>query len=94
MNSVKQRLPRLLPWLDQLAGWYRLSAAANSLLLVILAVGLSIVVGFAGLLDLGYAAFFAIGSYTAALLTSSGSQIAMDSQVGPQGFVQPFVAEA
>jgi branched-chain amino acid transport system permease protein len=67
----------LFPWLDQLAGWYRLSAAANSLLLVTLAVGLSIVVGFAGLLDLGYAAFFAIGGYTAALLTSSGSQLAV-----------------
>ncbi len=65
------------PWVDQVAGWYRVSAAANSLLLVILAVGLSIVVGFAGLLDLGYAAFFAIGGYTAALLTSSGSQLAL-----------------
>ncbi|HTD35087.1 MAG TPA: hypothetical protein VK665_15590, partial [Candidatus Elarobacter sp.] len=30
---------------------------------VLLALGLNIVVGFAGLLDLGYAAFFAIGSY-------------------------------
>jgi len=67
----------VFPWLDQLAGWYRVSAAADSLLLVVLAVGLSIVVGFAGLLDLGYAAFFAIGSYTAALLTSSGSQVAL-----------------
>ena len=67
----------IFPWLDQLAGWYHLSAAANSLLLVVLAVGLCIVVGFAGLLDLGYAAFFAIGSYTTAILTSSGSQIAL-----------------
>ena len=31
---------------------------------VLLALGLNIVVGFAGLLDLGYAAFFAIGAYT------------------------------
>lgn len=38
---------------------------------VLLALGLNIVVGFAGLLDLGYAAFFAIGAYTAALLASS-----------------------
>lgn len=37
---------------------------------VILALGLNIVVGYAGLLDLGYAAFFAIGSYTYALLAS------------------------
>ena len=37
---------------------------------VLLALGLNIVVGFAGLLDLGYAAFFAIGSYTFAMLAS------------------------
>jgi branched-chain amino acid transport system permease protein len=36
----------------------------------ILALGLNIVVGFAGLLDLGYVAFFAIGAYTAAFLSS------------------------
>jgi branched-chain amino acid transport system permease protein len=34
----------------------------------ILALGLNIVVGYAGLLDLGYAAFFAIGAYTTALM--------------------------
>src|SRR3990172_6745815 len=34
----------------------------------ILALGLNVVVGFAGLLNLGYAAFFAIGAYTYALL--------------------------
>ena len=37
---------------------------------VLLAIGLNVVVGFAGLLDLGYAAFFAIGAYTYALLAS------------------------
>jgi branched-chain amino acid transport system permease protein len=37
---------------------------------VLLALGLNIVVGFAGLLDLGYAAFFAIGAYTMGLLNS------------------------
>jgi branched-chain amino acid transport system permease protein len=42
---------------------------------VILALGLNVVVGFAGLLDLGYAAFFAIGAYTAAFLTSPTSPI-------------------
>jgi len=39
-------------------------------LYVLLGLGLNIVVGFAGLLDLGYVAFFAIGSYTMAILTS------------------------
>jgi ABC-type branched-subunit amino acid transport system permease subunit len=37
---------------------------------VLLAIGLNVVVGFAGLLDLGYAAFFAIGAYTYGLLAS------------------------
>jgi len=39
-------------------------------LYVLLGLGLNIVVGFAGLLDLGYVAFFAIGSYIVAILTS------------------------
>ncbi|MBI2982591.1 MAG: branched-chain amino acid ABC transporter permease [Chloroflexi bacterium] len=42
---------------------------------LILALGLNVVVGFAGLLDLGYAAFFAIGAYTAAFLTSPSSKL-------------------
>ena len=41
-----------------------IDAAANAFTYVLLALGLNIVVGFAGLLDLGYAAFFAIGAYT------------------------------
>ena len=39
----------------------------------LIAVGLNVVVGYAGLLDLGYVAFFAVGSYTAAMLTSPDS---------------------
>ena len=39
-------------------------------LYVLLGLGLNIVVGYAGLLDLGYVAFFAIGAYTTAILTS------------------------
>ena len=37
---------------------------ANAGVFVLLALGLNVVVGMAGLLDLGYAAFFAIGAYT------------------------------
>src|SRR5580693_1656013 len=40
-----------------------IDSAANALAFAALALGLNIVVGFAGLLDLGYAAFFAIGAY-------------------------------
>jgi branched-chain amino acid transport system permease protein len=39
-------------------------------LYILLGLGLNIVVGYAGLLDLGYVAFFAIGAYTTAILTS------------------------
>jgi branched-chain amino acid transport system permease protein len=77
------------PWLDQMAGWFRLPGVTMILLTVALAVGLTLVVGFAGLLDLGYAAFFAIGSYTAALLTSSGSHLA---QLLPTAFQNPWLA--
>ena len=48
--------------------WVRIIDVA--LLYIMLALGLNIVVGFAGLLDLGYIAFFAIGAYLAGLLAS------------------------
>jgi branched-chain amino acid transport system permease protein len=61
-----------------------IDAAANALAFAILALGLNIVVGFAGLLDLGYAAFFAIGAYTYGIFSSY--------QVQPEwsGFWEPF----
>jgi branched-chain amino acid transport system permease protein len=60
----------LLPLLLQNFGnaWVRIADMA--LLYVLLAVGLNIVVGYAGLLDLGYVAFFAVGAYMYALLAS------------------------
>lgn len=47
-----------------------------------LASGLNLLVGFAGLLDLGYVAFFAVGAYTTALLTV---RVAVD-RLGPDGY--------
>ena len=60
----------VLPFILQIFGnaWVRIADVA--LLYVLLAVGLNIVVGYAGLLDLGYVAFFAIGAYIFALLAS------------------------
>ena len=61
----------LLPILLQSTGsnsWVRILDIA--LLYVLLALGLNIVVGYAGLLDLGYIAFFAVGAYVFALLGS------------------------
>ncbi len=47
-----------------------LDSLANATAFAVLALGLNIVVGFTGLLDLGYAAFFAIGAYFYGILTS------------------------
>ena len=49
-------------------GWVRIVALA--LLYVLLALGLNLVVGYAGLLDLGFVAFYAVGAYMYALLAS------------------------
>jgi len=48
--------------------WVRITNLA--ILFILLSLGLNIVVGFAGLLDLGYIAFYAVGAYTYALLAS------------------------
>ena len=61
----------LLPFvIDALLGRSWLRIADFALLYIMLALGLNIVVGYAGLLDLGYIAFFAVGAYTYALLGS------------------------
>ncbi|MFF9193868.1 branched-chain amino acid ABC transporter permease [Streptomyces sp. NPDC014779] len=57
-----------LPFLDSRT--YVIQIAVDALIFVMLAVGLNIVVGYCGLLDLGYAAFFAIGAYTSGLLST------------------------
>src|SRR5262245_35136218 len=64
------------PLLDRSLGFGKMGSFPAILIYTLLALGLNIVVGFAGLLDLGYAAFFAIGGYTAAFLTSPISPLA------------------
>ena len=54
--------------LPQLLNDYAMSVAVTVVTYAVLGLGLNVVVGYAGLLDLGYAAFFAIGAYTSALL--------------------------
>ena len=61
-----------------------IDSAANALAFAALALGLNIVVGFAGLLDLGYAAFFAIGAYAYGVASSWQLQPAWSS------FWEPF----
>ncbi len=57
-----------LPFIDSNGG--DLDAFANAGTYVLLALGLNVVVGFCGLLDLGYAAFFALGAYAYGLAAS------------------------
>ena len=57
---------------------------AQFAMLAIIAIGLNVVVGQAGLLDLGYVGFYAVGAYSVALLTSPDSPW---NQVGPDGFL-------
>ena len=52
--------------------WY--TALFHMSYYILLALGLNVVVGYAGLLDLGYVGFFAVGTYVVALLTSPDSQ--------------------
>jgi len=58
------------PFLDRALHAQTIHAVTDAMIYVLLALGLNIVVGYAGLLDLGYAAFFAIGAYTMGLLNS------------------------
>ena len=59
-----------LPFVAAMGGQAWVRIANFAILYVFLALGLNIVVGFAGLLDLGYIAFYAVGAYTWALLAS------------------------
>ncbi len=58
------------PFLDRMLQAQTVHAVTDAMIYVLLALGLNIVVGYAGMLDLGYAAFFAIGAYTMGLLNS------------------------
>jgi branched-chain amino acid transport system permease protein len=70
----------LLIW-PRIAGTY-LSDVSNSIgLFILMGLGLNIVVGYAGLLDLGYVAFFALGAYTMAVLTTTGGEITANFQL-------------
>jgi branched-chain amino acid transport system permease protein len=82
----------ILPLILQQGGnaWVRIADAA--LLYVLLALGLNIVVGYAGLLDLGYVAFYAIGAYLFGLLASPHltDHFAWIAAMFPQGLHLPL----
>lgn len=76
LQSQKNRLVVLLclavifMFFPVISNNYGLEVMTNVWFYVVLCLGLNIVVGYAGLLDLGYAAFFAVGAYTTGILTS------------------------
>jgi len=62
----------VFPWLVSTGqNFYHVNVMVSALIFVVLGLGLNITVGLAGLLDLGYIAFFAVGSYTYALLSKN-----------------------
>src|SRR6266480_1041389 len=63
-------------------GGFQIQVGIDALVVALLAVGLNIVVGWAGLLDLGYVAFFGFGAYGFALLSSA--------QLGANGIHLPY----
>ena len=75
-----------------LGGNYWVRVLDFALLYIMLALGLNIVVGFAGLLDLGYIAFYAVGAYLMALLGSPHltSQFAALAHLFPDGMHLSF----
>jgi ABC-type branched-subunit amino acid transport system permease subunit len=76
-------LAGLFAILPLLAGSFYSDVLGTVGLYVLLGLGLNIVVGYAGMLDLGYVAFFAVGAYTTALLTSPVSGLV--SEIGGAG---------
>ena len=100
--SILLMVAVLFPIVDIYAnsgGTADVSTATRAGTFVLLAIGLNVVVGFAGLLDLGYAAFYAIGAYTYALfaslqLASSPLHHAIHVNFWIMIFVSMFVAAA
>ena len=65
-------LAMAFPWLVSSGqNFYHVNVMVSALIFVVLGLGLNITVGLAGLLDLGYIAFFAVGAYTYALLSKN-----------------------
>ncbi len=63
----------ILYFIPKLMGPFVSQILVTAGIYLLMALGLNIVVGYAGLLDLGYVAFFAVGAYTTAILTSPQS---------------------
>lgn len=85
MSTNQQRSLRILGYglvilvvlyLPTILGLYLTEVVNVTGLFILMGLGLNIVVGFAGLLDLGYVAFYAIGAYSIGVLTTVSGQLA------------------
>jgi branched-chain amino acid transport system permease protein len=91
--AVAALYPKLYEWflgdmsIPIFREWPSVSTAVIMIVFIMMAVGLNIVVGYSGLLDLGYVAFYAVGAYTAGWLASGHFQQVdvhiLSSGVGP-----------
>jgi branched-chain amino acid transport system permease protein len=81
-----------LPLILQSFGAHWVRVADTCLIYIILALGLNVVIGYAGLLDLGYIAFYAVGAYLVALLSSPHltEHFAWIAAIAPQGMHMPW----
>jgi branched-chain amino acid transport system permease protein len=68
----------LVLYLPAVLGLYLTEVINSTGLMILMGLGLNIVVGFAGLLDLGYVAFYAIGAYTVGVLTNLSGELTWD----------------
>jgi branched-chain amino acid transport system permease protein len=101
-GATEKNLPRVLIGLVAIAlmalPWVVNTFVSDVLgtvgLYILLGLGLNIVVGFAGLLDLGYVAFYAVGAYVTAILTSHASYLVTDNplQPSPDTFTNFWIA--
>lgn len=93
---IAAALMATIPWLMDndifpiLQGGYGINVLFTTGYWILLTLGLSVVVGLAGLLDLGYVAFFMLGAYTTALMTDSGSPDQFHIVEWPTWTVLPF----
>jgi branched-chain amino acid transport system permease protein len=93
---IAAALMAVIPWLMDndifpvLQGGYGINVLFTTGYWILLTLGLSVVVGLAGLLDLGYVAFFMLGAYTTALMTDSGSPEQFHIVEWPTWVVLPF----
>jgi branched-chain amino acid transport system permease protein len=75
LSGVFVLLVLLVP---QMANLVQNAVLGAVMIFIVMGIGLNIVVGYAGLLDLGYVAFFAVGAYTYGLLSAPGSYVVVN----------------